>query len=336
MREAVGVSQGGFPAPNPHVGCVIGQGDKIVGKGFHDFAGGPHAEINALIEAGDLARGGTAYVTMEPCNHHGRTGPCTKALIEAGISRVVYLIADPNSRAKGGAERLREAGIEVEGPGWSLDVDNAHVVDLARSYNEVWLTAMKLRRPYVTLKAAIGMDGRLALADGRSKWITGEKSRAAGLRLRAEMGCVLVGGRTIINDDPRLTARVRGLVNPVTRVIMAEGGLSLDDRRLLEEPGEIIFVPEDATRALEILWDRGITSLLVEGGAATHSRFLEAGLVDRIELFIAPRILGEGLPWTTANLPGDPLSPTSEWSGPHFTRLEDDVRLTYRRRVSAL
>ncbi len=323
MGRAVRLAAKGFPAPNPHVGCVITRDDMVVGEGFHDYAGGPHTEIVALRQAGEAARGGTAYVTLEPCNGHGRAGPCSVALIQAGVSRVVYAVSDPNPLKEGGATRLREAGVDVD----LLETPAAEKV------NEVWLTAMRRKRPYVVLKAAIGMDGRLAMPDGRSKWITGAKARSAGMRLRADMGAVLVGARTMIQDNPRLSARVSGLVNPVLRVVMASRDLVLDGRRVMDEPGEIVFVPEDAEVALTQLWERGVTSVLVEGGAATHARFLKAGMVDRIELFVAPRILGAGPVWTSGDLSSDPLGESLDWELVRTYRLGDDIRLTYRRRV---
>lgn len=324
MDRAVRLAARGFPAPNPHVGCVITQGNEIVGEGFHDFAGGPHTEIVALRQAGESARGGTAYVTLEPCNAQGRTGPCSVALIQAGVSRVVFAVSDPNPLKQGGATRLREAGVEVD----SLESPGAEKV------NEVWLTAMRRKRPYVVLKAAIGLDGRLALPDGRSQWITGATARSAGMRLRADMGAVLVGARTVVRDNPRLSARVRGLVNPVLRIVMTSRDLELDDRRLMAEPGEVVFVPENAEEALAMLWERGVTSVLVEGGAVTHSRFLESGMVDRIELFVAPRILGAGPAWASGEFVAEPLGERLDWELVRTTRLGEDLRLIYRRRVS--
>lgn len=323
MDRAVRLAAKGFPAPNPHVGCVITKGNEIIGEGFHDYAGGPHTEIVALRQAGESARGGTAYVTLEPCNAQGRTGPCSVALIQAGVSRVVFAVSDPNPLKEGGATRLREAGVEVE----RLESPGAEKV------NEVWLTAMRRRRPYVVLKAAIGLDGRLALADGRSQWITGAKARSAGMRLRAEMGAVLVGARTVIQDNPRLSARVLGLVNPVLRVVMTSRALDLAGQRMMDEPGEVLSVPENAEAALAMLWDKGYTSVLVEGGAATHSRFLESGLVDRIELFVAPRILGGGPIWASGEFVADPLGERLDWELVRTSRLGEDLRLTYRRRV---
>lgn len=319
MARAVQLARRGFPAPNPHVGCVLVQGETIVGEGFHHHAGGPHAEIAALTDAGPQARGSTAYITMEPCNHYGRTGPCSLALIEAGIAKVVYATPDPNPKAMGGAEVVRAAGIAVE----RMTFPEAEDAD------ELWLTAVRRKRPYVILKAAVGLDGRLALPSGESKWITAEKARQAGMRLRAEAGCVLVGAGTVLRDDPRLTARLPGVVNQPLRAIMADRPLSLESHAMSGEAGETVIVTADVSAALSDLWDRGVTSILVEGGTRTHSRFLTSGLVDRLELFMAPRILGQGPAWASF-VADNPLAPEPAWTLSKVRRLGADMQLTYR------
>jgi len=325
MRRAIKLSTRGFPAPNPHVGCVIALDGEIVGEGFHRAAGLAHAEVDALNRAGGRARGGTAYVTLEPCNHHGRTGPCSEALIGAGVRRVVYAVPDPNPRASGGGTRLREAGLTVEVG--LLETE-------ARAANRLFLHAMKEQRPFVTLKAAIGLDGRLCLPDGRSQWITGPSARRAGMKLRAEHGCVLIGARTAIADDPLLTARLPGVVNQPLRVILAERPLDVTNLRTSREAGEVVTHQGPVPNLLADLRKRGIIGVLVEGGARTHAQFLASRLVDRIELFVAPRILGDGPVWTDiVNWPGDPLGETPTWSLVAQRKLGDDLHLTYEPRA---
>lgn len=201
MRRALALSALGLggTSPNPVVGCVILDAHgSVVGEGFHERAGGPHAEVHALRAAGDKARGGTALVTLEPCNHTGRTGPCAQALIEAGIARVVYAVADPNPTATGGAQTLGAAGIDVAG---------GLLEDEARAGNIAWLTSLKTGRPYVTWKYAATLDGRIAAADRTSRWISSAESRADVHRLRAEADAVVVGSGTMRADDPHLAVR---------------------------------------------------------------------------------------------------------------------------------
>lgn len=324
MRQAIALSKRGFPAPNPRVGCVLVRNGEIVGRGFHRAAGTGHAEVVALREAGESARGATAYVTLEPCNHHGRTGPCSVALIEAGVSRVIFAVPDPNPRAVGGRKRLEEAGI---------DVSQGLLADEAAAINELFLHAMHRNRPFVVLKAAIGLDGRLCLPDGRSQWITGPAARREGMRLRAEMGCVLVGANTALQDDPLLTARIPGVVNQPLRAILADRPFDASSLRMTKENGETVVLTGGADEALAELHARGVIAVLVEGGARTHAQFLSAGLVDRIELFVAPRLLGDGPSWTSiVSWPGDPLGETPRWRLMRQKRLGDDLRLTYEPR----
>lgn len=326
MRRAITLARRGFPAPNPRVGCVLVHSGEIVGEGYPTYAGGRHAEIVALEAAGAKSKGATAYVTLEPCNHQGRTGPCSGALIAAGVQKVFYAVPDPNPIAQGGAERLREAGVEVvRGP---LESE-------AASAGEIFLHAMRHRRPFVTLKAAIGMDGRLALPDRRSKWITGARARREGMRLRAEMGCVLIGARTAIADDPLLTARIPGVINPPLRVILADRELDPSGLSMMKEAGETLIGHAPLDALLADLFGRGVTGMLVEGGAATHARFLAAGLVDRIDLFVAPRILGDGPAWTSiVNWPGDPLGELPFWRLSGTRKIGEDLHLTYRPRTT--
>lgn len=333
MARAIQLSRQGYPAPNPHVGCVIELNGEIVGEGYHDHAGGPHAEIVALTQAGPKAKGGTVYTTQEPCNSQGRTGPCSEALIVAGVTRVVSAVPDPNPKMSGGNQRLREAGIEViEGV---LEAE-------AATANIKWLTAMRRRSPYIVGKAAISLDGRTALSTGESKWITGEESRRQAHVLRAECGAVLVGTTTVEKDDPELTVRHIEVVNQPLRIVLDR------DRRLsgykvfndqaphlkivqtLESPNELeVMVEEDRFIDSEIankLFNRGVTSLLVEGGSVTLSRFLQSRMIDRLELFVAPKILGHGPTWINGSF--GPLAQIPDWTFEAPKQLGQDLWIT--------
>jgi diaminohydroxyphosphoribosylaminopyrimidine deaminase / 5-amino-6-(5-phosphoribosylamino)uracil reductase len=305
MMRAIQLSRRGFPAPNPHVGCVIVRsgllGSKVVGEGFHAYAGGDHAEVAALKKAGSDARGATAYVTLEPCDHYGRTPPCSKALVEAGIARVVIACPDPNPDATGGAATLRSHGITVDfGMG-----------EEAAKHNERFLSSMRLRRPYIVLKAAMTLDGRIALPDGSSKWITGELARKQAHKLRAEMGVVLAGRRTVELDDPELTARgVRGLRRQPLRVVIDPHARLTGRERVFDRQAPTLHVTlrdhlgsadgMDLQALMQYLFERGHTGLLVEGGAATIASFVRAGLWDRLEMFVAPKLFGQGTAWLGA------------------------------------
>ena len=332
MRAAIALSARGFPAPNPHVGCIIQDvHGQTVGRGWHEAAGEPHAEAMALAEAGERARGGTAFVTLEPCNHHGRTPPCSQALIAAGIARVVVACPDPNPVAAGGAARLQAAGIAVE-----IGV----LPSEAEAVNWRFLTALRKARPAVVVKAAMTLDGRIAWPSGESKWITGPEARADGHRLRAEMGCVLVGRGTVAADDPHLTARLDGVKNPPVRVVLDPQARLSGTERVLDAAAETIWLSlldrPGATRlpdlhpatVLEHLRARGVTGVLVEGGGVTIRHFLASGCVDRLALYVAPRVFGAGRLW---------LPEGEAWDPPHGLSLElmgvtpigQDLRLDY-------
>ncbi|WP_342742722.1 bifunctional diaminohydroxyphosphoribosylaminopyrimidine deaminase/5-amino-6-(5-phosphoribosylamino)uracil reductase RibD [Streptomyces indicus] len=311
MRRALALAALGLGAtsPNPVVGCVILDAHgEIVGEGYHQRAGGPHAEVHALRAAGDKARGGTALVTLEPCNHTGRTGPCAQALIEAGIARVVYAVSDPNPTATGGAETLRNAGVAVE---------SGLLEEEARAGNIAWLTSVKSGRPYVTWKYAATLDGRIAAADGTSRWISSPESRADVHRLRAECDAVVVGSGTMRADDPHLAVRgIEGAVQPLRVVVDTEAAAVKPGARILDDSAPtLIAVAEDATadlpdaevvrlpraaRGLDIpalldaLYARGVRSVLLEGGPTLAGAFLEAGAVDRVIGYLAPVLLGAG------------------------------------------
>ncbi|MFC9398418.1 bifunctional diaminohydroxyphosphoribosylaminopyrimidine deaminase/5-amino-6-(5-phosphoribosylamino)uracil reductase RibD [Streptomyces sp. NPDC057027] len=313
MRRAVELAARGLGAtsPNPVVGCVITDASgHPVGEGFHQRAGGPHAEVHALRAAGVLARGGTAYVTLEPCNHTGRTGPCAQALIEAGVSRVVYAVADPNPQATGGADTLRAAGIEVE---------QGLLEDEAEAGNIAWLTSVRRGRPFVRWKYAATLDGRIAAADGTSRWISSAESRADVHRLRAEADAVVVGSGTARADDPHLAVRVvadtgTAAVQPLRVVVDTEATAVKPGARVLDDAGPtLIAIAEDAETTLtdvvrlpraerglavpallDALHARGVRSVLLEGGPTLAGAFLAEGAVDQVVGYLAPVLLGAG------------------------------------------
>ncbi len=263
----------GTTHPNPGVGAVVVAGGEVVGEGWHERKGGPHAEVVALEAAGARARGATVYVSLEPCSHHGATPPCSNALIAAGVARVVVGARDPNPEVDG-VGALRAAGIEVE------------VVDSweARVQNEAWRTWIALGRPFVTYKAAVTFDGRMTLPG--SRWITGEESRRLVHELRALSDAVAVGMGTVRADDPRLDARDVGVVRQPRRLAFGRGPLP-DGSELELRAGPL----EDELGALAA---EGVQSLLLEGGPTLATSFLEAGLVDKLLLFVAPVEVGAG------------------------------------------
>jgi len=277
--------------PNPVVGAVLVKGSRVISRGHHELAGQPHAEVNAMRKAGKNAKGADLYVTLEPCNHHGRTPPCTDAIIQSGVRRVIYGSTDPNPRVDGhGAVRLRKAGIVVE----------QVLADECDAANEQWIKFITTGLPWVVLKAAVTLDGKLATAAGDSKWISSEESRALVHEWRDELDAVLVGAGTVRADDPLLTVRgVRGGRTPL-RVIL---GTLPERARMRREPGEILELQGPLRGALRKLAKRGITSVLVEGGARVHGEFLRQKLWDELRLFVAPRIAGaDALSW--AGFPG--------------------------------
>jgi diaminohydroxyphosphoribosylaminopyrimidine deaminase/5-amino-6-(5-phosphoribosylamino)uracil reductase len=264
----------GTTHPNPVVGAVVVADGEVVGEGWHERKGGPHAEVVALHAAGERARGATVYVTMEPCAHHGDTPPCTFALVEAGVARVVAGALDPNPKAGGGFAELRAAGIEVE------LVDSFQ----ARAQNEAWRTWVTQRRPFVTYKAAITLDGRMTIPGER--WISGEESRRLVHRLRAASDAVAVGMGTVRADAPRLDARDVGATRQPRR--LAFGGGPLPDGSQLElRSGPLVS-------ELEALAAEGVQSLLLEGGPTLAAAFLCEDLIDKLLVFVAPSLAGEG------------------------------------------
>jgi len=264
----------GTTHPNPVVGAVVVRDGEVVGEGWHERKGEPHAEVVALDAAGERARGATLYVTMEPCTHHGTTPPCTDAVLAAGVAKVVAGSLDPNPEASGGLEVLRAAGVDVE---------HADSFD-ARALNEAWHTWVAQARPFVILKLAVTLDGRVAVPG--SRWISGEESRRRVHELRAEVDAVAVGMGTVRADDPELTARDVDAHKQPRRLAFGSGPLP-EGSQLELRSGKL----EDELRALAT---EGVQSLLLEGGPSLAESFLRAGLVDKLLLFVAPTIAGAG------------------------------------------
>ncbi|NPB06808.1 MAG: bifunctional diaminohydroxyphosphoribosylaminopyrimidine deaminase/5-amino-6-(5-phosphoribosylamino)uracil reductase RibD [Aquificae bacterium] len=299
----------GSTHPNPTVGAVVVKDGKIVAVGQHEGPGKPHAEAVALKRAGKEAEGSTLYVTLEPCTHHGRTPPCCELILEKGVRRVVIAVRDPNPQAGGGVEYLKEAGLEVE-----VGV----LEEEARRLNEDFFTFVTHDRPFVTLKWAQTLDGKLATSEGKSKWITSEESRKLAHALRREATAVLVGVGTVLKDDPLLTVRlvpterqpVRVVLDPQLRIPL-DSKLVKDKsaptwvltatesektKALREEGVKIVLVKEfTLPQVLKKLKELEVVHLLVEGGAETLTAFLREGLFDRIALFMSPRFFGEGI-----------------------------------------
>ncbi|MDP3711881.1 MAG: bifunctional diaminohydroxyphosphoribosylaminopyrimidine deaminase/5-amino-6-(5-phosphoribosylamino)uracil reductase RibD [Mycobacteriales bacterium] len=325
LRRAVEVSRAvlGRTSPNPPVGAVVlDAAGVVVGEGATEPPGGRHAEVVALACAGERARGGTLAVTLEPCAHTGRTGPCTDAVLAAGVARVVVGCADPTELAGGGAAVLRAAGVEVE-LGRLAD-------EVARGPLEAWLTAQRTRRPFVTWKSAVTLDGRVAAADGTSRWITGEAARADVHRLRAEVDAVVVGVGTVLADDPQLTVRPDPGHQPL-RVVLDRTGRTPPGARVLDDAADSLVLAFAPAAALAELAARGVVSVLLEGGPTVAAAFLEAGLVDRVVTYVAPALLGEGpsavAPWGVGTI-SDALRLRLD----DVTRVGDDVRLVLRPR----
>lgn len=315
MRHALSLAGRalGRVAPNPAVGCVIVAADgRIVGRGRTADGGRPHAETVALAQAGPAARGATAYVTLEPCSHHGQTPPCADALIEAGVARVIAAIEDPDPRVSGkGFAKLRAAGV---------DVQIGSLKKEAERLNAGFFLQVREHRPLVTLKIAQSLDGRIATSTGESRWITGEDARRFGHLLRARHDAILIGIETALADDPELTCRLPGLESASPIRVVLDTRLRLSDWSKLAQSArdiptlvfttakdggalracgvEIATVARDARgrpdveAVLRALAERGVTRLLVEGGASVHASFLDRRLVDRMEVFHAPAVLG--------------------------------------------
>jgi diaminohydroxyphosphoribosylaminopyrimidine deaminase/5-amino-6-(5-phosphoribosylamino)uracil reductase len=326
----------GKTSPNPMVGAVFVKDGKIVGEGFHRQAGLPHAEIEALKKAKEKAKGATLYVNLEPCCHYGKTPPCTSALIEAGVAKVVAAMLDPNPNVNGkGLQALRDAGIEVE---------VGLLKKKAQKLNECFITWMTKGRPFITLKYAMTLDGKIATSTGDSKWITSEKSRQKVHEIRSVHDAILVGINTVLSDNPLLTSRIPNAKNPIRIVLDTHLRIPLDSNLLqtvsespvwiiggeenlqkkesLEKKGaSVLFFPDkngkekvSLQKLCAYLGANAISSLLVEGGAKVHGAFLSEKLVDKMAVFIAPKLIGNH----------DAKSPIENW-GKAF--LKEAVRL---------
>jgi diaminohydroxyphosphoribosylaminopyrimidine deaminase/5-amino-6-(5-phosphoribosylamino)uracil reductase len=346
MQAALALARRGLGTvwPNPSVGCVIVKDGRVVGRGSTRPGGRPHGETEALARAGAAARGATAYVTLEPCCHWGKTPPCADALIGAGLRRVVIALEDPDPRVAGaGIARLRAAGLEVE-----VGLGAAEAAEI----NAGFLHRIRLGRPSVTLKLATSLDGRIATAAGESRWITGPPARERGHLLRATHDAILVGTDTVLSDDPQLTCRLPGLehrspvrvvvdrhlrIPPSARLIaearqvpswvMTLGSADPERQQALRDAGVVVIPAEpdatgriDLNAALRLLGDRGLTRLLVEGGGRVAAALLRAGLVDRLVWLHAPLLLGgDGIP-AVAELGFAALA-----EAPGFERLSSEI-----------
>lgn len=340
-------------SPNPRVGCVITQGRQIVGQGFHIRAGSPHAEVYALRQAGELARGATAYVTLEPCSHYGRTPPCAEGLIAAGVKRVVAAMTDPNPQVAGrGLQMLRDAGIETQ---------IGLLENEARRLNRGFLSRIERGRPFVRLKCAASLDGRTALSDGRSQWITDAAARADVQMLRAESCAVLTGIGTVLADNPQLNVRAFDTLRQPVRVVLDSrlqipgncrllqdtsapviiATLSTDESRLKtlsSLPHVRILHPQsaqgriDLADLLRLLAADGIGEVLVEAGATLAGAFLETGLADEIVLYQAPKILGGAARslFDTAERPSV-LTAEAEWQTRSIETVGNGIKWTLHR-----
>jgi diaminohydroxyphosphoribosylaminopyrimidine deaminase / 5-amino-6-(5-phosphoribosylamino)uracil reductase len=350
MARALALAARGLftATPNPRVGAVIARGDTVLGEGFHARAGEPHAEVAALADArarGSDVRGATMYVTLEPCNHHGRTPPCVDAILASGIARVLAALRDPNPQAADGATRLRAAGVSVE---FGVGEDDA------REMNIGFVSRVTRGRPWVRTKLAASLDGRTALASGESQWITGPDARADGHAWRARACAILTGVGTVLQDDPHLTVRAVETTRQPLRVVVDRhartppGAHVLDDgHALLFTAGErnpawpaaleVVALPDGTGRVdlgamLAALGTRGINELHVEAGAKLNGALLSAGLIDEVLLYVAPAVLGD-----PARGMFELPSPLRALSGRHdfawrdVARVGADLRLVARR-----
>lgn len=331
MRRALELAERG-PARgvNPRVGCVILSPDgRPLAEGWHRGAGTPHAEVDALERLGpDGARGTTAVVTLEPCNHTGRTGPCAQALIAAGVARVVYAVDDPGDHSAGGARTLRDAGIETEA---------GLLADEVEAFLDDWLFAARHRRPRITVKWASSLDGRVAAPDGSSRWITGPEARADVHRRRTAADAIAVGTGTVLADDPSLTARdADGSLLDAQPVPVVFGRREIPAGATLERhPHDLLrFTGDDLVADLAELQRRGIRSLFIEGGPTLASAFLAAGLADELLVYLAPAVIG-GPRTAVADVGVTTIADTLRYDFADLVRLGDDLLVVARPRTAA-
>ena len=349
MARALRLAERGLytARPNPMVGCVLAQGEQVVGEGFHARQGEAHAEVLALQAAGDRARGATAYVTLEPCAHSGRTGPCADALVAAGVARVVAAMKDPFPLVNGkGLERLQAAGIAT-----AAGLMQAQ----ARELNQGFVSRIERGRPWVRVKLAMSLDGRTALASGESKWITGEAARIDGHRWRARAGAILTGAGTILADDPQLTVRLGDdtpFVAP-TRVVLDPGLATIARGRVREGDAPTLYLhapdvkpPRDmrAPRAavpmkngvldlhavMQVLAERGVNEVHVETGATLAGALLSEGLVDELLLYVAPVLLGDSARPLFAGLRVEDMAHRYRLQAAETRKLGADLRIRLR------
>ncbi|MGD9365229.1 MAG: bifunctional diaminohydroxyphosphoribosylaminopyrimidine deaminase/5-amino-6-(5-phosphoribosylamino)uracil reductase RibD [Desulfobacteraceae bacterium] len=354
MRTALELAAkgAGYVSPNPMVGAVMVKDGRVVGQGYHQALGGPHAEVNAIDDAGEQARGATLYVTLEPCNHYGRTPPCTQKILNTGIRRVVVAVADPNPHVTGGGNAfLKSQGIEVI---------CGVCEEAATRLNESFIKYMRTHRPFVVLKMAATLDGRIATRTGDARWVTGAEARGFVHQLRHAMDAIMVGVGTVKADDPELTTRLdegRG-VDPARVVLDTHLSISSGARMLnqLSPAQTIIVCGPDAAEAnkmrlkdkgacimevpvkdgridlqilLERLGQRGLTSVLVEGGSLVAGEALKAGVVDKVHFFYAPKILGgdDGVPMLAGQGP-DKMEACMPLTDTRVNRMGDDILVT--------
>jgi diaminohydroxyphosphoribosylaminopyrimidine deaminase/5-amino-6-(5-phosphoribosylamino)uracil reductase len=316
----------GRTSPNPPVGAVILTADgTLAGEGATAPAGGPHAEIAALAVAGGKARGGTAVVTLEPCAHTGRTGPCAQALLDAGVAKVIYAVEDPNPEAAGGAAKLRAGGVQV--------VAGIAENDALSGSLRPWLHAVRTGRPYVTWKYAATLDGRVAAADFTSKWITSVVARADVHELRATVDAILVGSGTVLADDPQLTVRdTDGELAPhqPLRVVLDRRHRTPQSARVLDSSAETLVLDTAVPRfALKALFDRGVRHVLLEGGPTVAGAFVEARCIDRVVGYLAPKLLGDG-PHVLGEAGIETLAEAITLVIDEIERLGDDIKIVGR------
>ena len=352
MERALDLARRGWGrvAPNPLVGAVVLSGDAVVGEGYHAEFGGPHAEVVALEAAGGRARGATLVVNLEPCAHHGKTPPCTDAIVKAGVTRVVAALSDPDPQARGGAGVLRGKGVIV-----SIGL----LAESAAALNAPFLFAREQReRPFVALKLATSIDGRIADAAGSSQWVSGESAREYVHWLRAGFDAIAVGGTTALQDNPRLTVRGpvtprrppvrvvfdrRAMLNPsallvsgareVPTWVMASLEAPVSSVTALEQNGVRVFRPDSLASGLRMLRDAGIESVLCEGGGALGARLLADGLVDRLYWVQAPVWLGEGAVPAFPGVPPQRLAAAPRWTPVERRVLGSDTLLVLDRRI---
>ena len=348
LRACTLAAQGlGATSPNPVVGAVVLSADgEVVGEGWHQQAGGPHAEVHALDAAGERARGGTLVVTLEPCTHVGRTPPCIEAVLLSGVTRVVVGTRDPVEGHGGGADQLRAAGIDVE-----TDVEIA----ACERVNEAWLYAERVGEPFVTLKLAVTLDGRVAAEDGTSRWITSADSRADGHRLRSECDAVLVGSGTVLSDDPHLTARAPGgelMSRQPLRVVVDGRGRTPQRAKVLDDAAPTLIVttvsgaenldgvPHEIVAgepgggihlgALKhLLYTRGVRHVLVEGGPMVSASFA-GDSVGRVVAYIAPALMSGGRAALEGGRPAATIEHLHRYRLDEVVRIGPDVRITMR------